>query len=215
VPRRRYDGSRRRADAVARQRRIIEMATTLFVEQGFGATSIDQIAGAADVSSPTVYAMFGSKARLLARAIDVALAGDDEDIGVIDRLLPLLEEAGANPRRQFAALARFNRALSERVAPLIRVMEQAASTDPALEELRSKLLRAIRSDCAVGVEKLCRNRLRPDLSESEAADIMAAMLSPYVYSMLTVDMRWSPERYQQWVADTLSRSLLWPDALPA
>lgn len=59
-PSRKYDNSRRRADAEARQRRIVDAATDLFVEQGFSATSIDQIAAAADVSAPTIYATFGS-----------------------------------------------------------------------------------------------------------------------------------------------------------
>ena len=44
TPRRRYDNSRRQADAEARQRRIVEAATTLFMDQGFAGTSIDQIA---------------------------------------------------------------------------------------------------------------------------------------------------------------------------
>ncbi|MGB8505622.1 TetR/AcrR family transcriptional regulator, partial [Mycobacterium sp.] len=70
--RRTYDNSRRRADAEGRQRRIVDAATALFVEQGFGGTSIDQIAAAADVSPQTVYATYGSKAAVLSRAIDVA-----------------------------------------------------------------------------------------------------------------------------------------------
>ena len=93
TPRRSYDNSRRRADAEARQRRIVEAATALFVEQGFGATSIDQIAAAADVSPQTIYATYGSKAAVLSRAIDVALLGDYEDRSFVDRI-PLLGPPG-------------------------------------------------------------------------------------------------------------------------
>jgi AcrR family transcriptional regulator len=211
--RRKYDNSRRRADAEARQRRIIDAATDLLVEQGFGATSIDQIAAAADVSSPTVYATFGSKAGVLARAIDVALVGDYEDIPLVDRALSLIEKSGTRELRQCAAVAHFIRTLNERVAPLIRVMEQAASTDPALQELRTRLMGAIRADCSVIVEKSWRTTLRPGLSEDEAADAMAMMLSPYVYSILTVDWGWSLDRYQQWLADALPHLLLRPELL--
>lgn len=211
--RRKYDNSRRRADAEARQRRIIEAATGLFAAQGFGATSIDQIAAAADVSSPTIYATFGSKASVLARAIDVAVVGDYEDVPVADRVLRLVEESGTQELRQFAAVAHYMRTLNERAAALIRVMEQATSTDPALQELRAKLVDAIRADCAAAIEKFWRTALPPGLSEDEAADAMATMLSAQVYSMLTVDMGWSPDRYQEWLAHALPHLLLRHEAL--
>jgi AcrR family transcriptional regulator len=213
APRRKYDNSRRRADAQARQQRIIDAATALFVEQGFAATSIDQIAAAADVSSPTVYATFGSKAGVLARAIDVAVVGDYEEVPLVDRLLSVIEKSGTDKLRQFAAGAQFIRTLNERVAPLMRVMEQAASADPALQELRSRLVGAIRADCAVAVERFWRAALRPGLSEAQAAEAMAMMVSPHVYSMLTIDMGWSPHRYQRWLADALPRLLLRPELL--
>jgi AcrR family transcriptional regulator len=213
TPRRKYDNSRRRADAEARQGRIIDAATALFVEQGFGATSIDQIAAAAGVSSPTVYATFGSKAGVLARAIDVAVAGNYEDVPLIDRALSVIEKSGTKELRQFVAIAHFIRTVNERVAPLIRVMEQAAATDPALEELRTRLFGAIRADCAATVEKYWSTALRPGLSDAEAADATATMLSPQVFSMLTVDMGWSPHRYQQWLAHALPHLLLRPELL--
>lgn len=207
-PYRKYDNSRRRADAEARQRRIVDAATDLFVEQGFSATSIEQIAAAADVSAPTIYATFGSKSGVLARAIDVALVGDYSDVPVVDRILSLIEESGTQELRQFAAVAQFIRTVNERVAPLIRVMEQAASTDPALQKLRTRLVGAIRTDCAPVIEKYWRTSLVPGLSADEAADAMATMMSPTVYSMLIVDMGWSPDRYQEWLAHALPQLLL-------
>ena len=126
APRRRYDNSRRRADAETRQRRIVDAATTLFVDQGFAGTSIDQIAAAADVSPQTVYATFGSKAAVLSRAIDVAVVGDYAAVPLADRL-PVLTDLSREQRRMyFATVAHFVRELHERVAPLMRVLEQAA-----------------------------------------------------------------------------------------
>ncbi|HEX2286870.1 MAG TPA: helix-turn-helix domain-containing protein, partial [Mycobacterium sp.] len=103
-PRRKYDNSRRRADAEARQRSIIEAATALFVEQGFGATTIDQIAAAADVSPQTIYATYGSKAAVLFRAIEVAVAGDYDEAPLMQRA-PVLAEMSEH-RSQFAAASR-------------------------------------------------------------------------------------------------------------
>jgi AcrR family transcriptional regulator len=209
--RRKYDNRRRRADAEARQRRVIEEATGLFVEHGFAATSIDDIAAAADVSAPTIYATFGSKSGVLAQAIDVSVVGDYNDVPVVDRVLTLIDQAGIQVLRQFAAVAGFIRTVNERVAPLARVMEQAASTDPALEKLRTTLIAAIRADCAVAIERNWRSALRPGLSEDAAADAMATMMSPSVYSTLVVDMGWSPDRYQEWLAHALPHLLLRPE----
>ena len=205
--RRTYDNSRRQADAEARQRRIVTAATTLFVEQGFAATSIDQIARAADVSPQTVYAAYGSKAGVLSRAIDVAVLGDFGREPLADRL-PVLADMPSEPHRMFfEATARFVRALHDRVAPLIQVMLQAG-----LEELRLRVTREIRADCALWVEQL-GPALRPSLTKDEAADILVSILSPYLYSMFTVDVGWSPDQYEKWLADALPRMLLRPELL--
>lgn len=210
--RRTYDNSRRRADAEARQRGIVGAATALFVEQGFGGTSIDQIADAADVSAQTVYAIFGSKAAVLSRAIDVAVVGDHEAVSLADRMPVLADMSSKQHHMYFATAARFVRALHERVAPLMRVMLQAAATDPGLEELRMRLTREIRADCEVWVAQLPR-ALRPGLTKAQAADVLVTIQSPYIYSMLTADLGWTPNQYERWLAHALPHMLLRPDLL--
>ena len=212
TPRRRYDNSRRRADAELRQRRIVDAATTLFVDQGFAGTSIDQIAAAADVSPQTVYATYGSKAAVLSRAIDVAIVGDYGAVPLADRMPVLAEVSNEQHRIYFAAAARFVRVLHERVAPLMRVMEQAAATDPGLEELRLRLIREIRADTALWITQL-GSALRPGLTKAHAADVMVTVQSPYVYSTLTVDLGWSPAQYEQWLAHAMPGLLLRPELL--
>ncbi|GJD35084.1 TetR/AcrR family transcriptional regulator [Methylobacterium aerolatum] len=53
-----------RAEAARRQEYLIEVATRLFMERGFDATSIDAIAEAAGMSKPTVYARYKDKREL-------------------------------------------------------------------------------------------------------------------------------------------------------
>src|SRR5262245_61143361 len=86
-PPRKYDASRRQVQARERRRRIVDSATRLFLDQGFGATSIKQIAEAADVAVPTVYAAFDSKAGILGHAVNVAIVGDDEQVALSERPL--------------------------------------------------------------------------------------------------------------------------------
>lgn len=206
--RRKYDNSRRRADAAARQRSVVEAATALFCERGFSGTTVDQIAAAANVSPQTIYATHGSKAIVLFRAIDVAVAGDYDETPLLQRAPVLAETTGDEHRMHFAAAAHFVRAMHERVAPLMRVMEQAVSTDASLEEMRSTLFSRIRAACAGWIEQLGPTALRPGLSEQQAADVLFTVQAPYLYSMLTVDMGWSPERYEDWLADAVPRLLL-------
>lgn len=201
-PRRRYDGTRRQADAQARQAKIVEAGRKLFLEKGFGPTSIGQIAEVAGVSPQTIYATFGSKAGVLARAIDVSVTGDYEDVPAFERAPDLTGVA------EFAEHARFLRALNERVAPLIRVMEQACATDPSLAELRAALTERIRADCRRWVAQIGQESLRDGLTEAAAADLLTVIESPIVYSMLTADGDWTADRYQQWIADAIPALLL-------
>ena len=211
--RRKYDNRRRRADAAARQRRIIDAATALFVADGFGATSIDQIAAAADVSLPNIYATYGSKAGVLAQAIAATLVGDYDEIPVIDRAPGFADIPDAGYGVRFATHAKFIRVLNQRVGPLIRVMEQAASSDPALGELRSGLAATLQADCRHWIDQLGPQTLRPGLSPTRAVDVMAMIISPYVYSMLTSDFGFTPNQYQQWLAHALPHLLLKPELL--
>lgn len=212
TPRRKYDNSRRLADAEARQRRIVEAATTLFVEQGFAGTSIDQIAAAADVSPQTVYATFGSKAAVLSRAIDVAVVGDFTAVPLVERLPLLTDNSREQRRAYFTTVAHFVRVLHERVAPLMRVLEQSVATDQGLEEVRQRIFRNMRTVFPVWIKHL-GSALNPDVALDEAADVMFTVQSPYVYSTL-IELGWTPDRYEQWLAAAVPRLLLRPDLLP-
>lgn len=77
------------------RRRIIAAAAELFLDQGYGATTLDQVAGRAGVAVQTVYFHFGNKATLLKEALDVAAVGDDKPVALLDR--PWLQEVTAEP----------------------------------------------------------------------------------------------------------------------
>jgi AcrR family transcriptional regulator len=213
VPRRKYDNRRRRADAEARQRRVIDAAAALFVEHGFGAASIQLIADTADVSPESIYAKYGSKAGVLSAVIEVALVGDLDGIPVVDRAPGLADITGALCAARFADYAKFIRALNERVAPLIRVMEQATSSEPALGELRSQLRDMQKADCRHWIDQLGSQSLRPGLSAAQAVDVMSMINTPYVYSLLTVDGDMTADDYEQWLAHALPQLLLKPELL--
>jgi hypothetical protein len=51
-------------------------------------------------------------------------------------------------------------------------------------------------------------RLRADLSYRAARDILWTLTGSDVYRMLVRERGWSSQRYQDWLADTLVRTLL-------
>src|SRR5260370_41812396 len=65
----RRGGRPSREEAVRRDARLLDAATTLFMERGFDGTSIDAVAEAAGVSKPTVYARYRDKRDLFAAVL--------------------------------------------------------------------------------------------------------------------------------------------------
>ncbi len=58
-----------REEAEARDVRLLDVATHLFMERGFDGTSIDAVAEAAGISKPTVYARYHDKRDLFAAVL--------------------------------------------------------------------------------------------------------------------------------------------------
>ena len=72
--------SRRAEQARATRRRIIEGARELFLQQGYAATTLEQIAARAGVAVQTVYFHFGNKRTLLKEVMDVLAVSDDAPV---------------------------------------------------------------------------------------------------------------------------------------
>src|SRR3954470_24421626 len=107
------------------RRRIIAAAAELFIADGYGATTLEQIADRAGVAVQTVYFHFGNKRTVLKQAVDIAAGGDDEPVAVLDR--PWLERARAetDPEQLIALWARHGRDIFIRIAPIMRVVRDA------------------------------------------------------------------------------------------
>lgn len=205
-----YDGTGRQRDAERRRQRVIEAATELFRAEGYGATSIDHIAVRAEVSAPTVYAAFGSKAGVLRAVIDVAVGGDDQDIGMLERpeQVALLQEPDLAARlRDMAATAH---RIHERSAPLIRLVASVAGADPAINELDRDLRQQMRTHSEAFVGAFPAGSFRADLSAAEVRDRLALYGSPAVWSTLVTDGGWTAQQYQEWLYDVIARTLLAP-----
>ena len=74
--------TRRRAET---EHRLVGSAAALFVERGYAATTLADVAEHADIAPRTLYLHFPTKVELLLRCIAVALAGDADQISLADR----------------------------------------------------------------------------------------------------------------------------------
>src|SRR6267378_1038148 len=82
---RRYDSPRRREQAAATRREILEAAQRLFEHQGYAATTMAAIAAEAGVALKTVYVAFETKSGVLRALWNMLLRGDTEDAPVAER----------------------------------------------------------------------------------------------------------------------------------
>lgn len=188
---------------------VIDAARTLFLERGYGATTIEAISAASDVPPATVYRLFSSKRGILKAILDVSIAGDDEPVAVSDRPQVQAAVADADPRGQVAGFVATAADINARSAPVYRILVGAASSDPDAAALLEELNQQRRSGQGQLARALARRgALRSDLRQRDAVDIIYTLMSPEVYRLLVVDRKWTPQRYQRWMTETLSASLL-------
>lgn len=209
VKRRRYDNSRRQAQARATRADVIAAARRLFVERGYPATTIEAIGEAADTPLPTVYRLFGSKRGILTAVLDVAFGGDDEPIAFRDRPAVQTALAEPDPRRLLEAFAHICRELLDRSAPIQHVLRSAAIVNPEAAELLAITAR----QRLVGQSRVARvlaerNALTDGIDKANAADVIYTLMSPEVHRILTVERDWSADRYERWLAGALCALLL-------
>ncbi len=208
VKRRGYDSPQRREQALATRRAILDAARHLFIERGYGATTLQAIADQASVSVATVYAAFGNKRTVLKQLVDVSIAGDDEPVAIADR--PWVAELAKEPDRgrRIRMLAANGRRILERRSAVDAVVQAAAATDPEIATLWEEIRRQRRE----GQGRLLALVAGPDglgggLDPAEAADVLYAIASPETYRLLVEDRGWAPERYEAWSAAAIERLL--------
>jgi TetR/AcrR family transcriptional regulator, regulator of autoinduction and epiphytic fitness len=202
---RRYDNSRRQAQARATRRTVIEAAKRLFLEHGYPATTIEAIAEAAQVPLPSVYRLFGSKRALVSAVLDTSFGGDDQPVAFGDRPAVRAARDEPDPARMVTAFARIAREFMDRSSAIQHVLATAAQVDPEMAELLAETRRQRHTGQSRIVAALdARGALDPGLGKAEAADIAYALLSPEVHRILTVERGWPADRYERWIARSLA-----------
>ena len=188
---------------------VVDAARGLFLDRGYGATTIEAISEASDVPTATVYRLFSSKRGILKALLDVSIVGDDEAVPLADRAPVRSLLADANPEEQLAGFVAIAAEVNSRTAPIYRILVGAASSDPDAATVLDELTRQRQEGQGHIARALARaDALRPGLRQRDAADLIHAFLSPEVYRLLVVDRAWPQERYKRWLTDLLVDQLL-------
>ena len=199
-----YDASRRRASAEERRGRILQTARNLFGHYGYGATSIERIAGEAGVAVPTVYSIYRSKRALLFALLDQADARAD-----VAGLLSDLNSAAGNPRKQLRRLVSFTCRFYAQAGDIIDIARGAGSTNEDLLALwQEGEDRRLRGQKPLADAWDRSGALRKNINAKEALDILWTMTGADHYRLFVVDRKWSAARYEVWLENTLARLLL-------
>jgi AcrR family transcriptional regulator len=207
-----YDSPLRDEQARLTRRRIVETAHGLLLEGGYGAMTVATLAREAGVSVQTIYNAVGGKADVVKAVYDVALAGDDEPVPMIERPVFRALQAERNPRRWLALYAAFGRSIVEGTGPLLTVLlAQAASGDPELAEFAA----TIEHERAIGTARAAeafasRFPLKPGVTVEQAADILWTLTAPEIADRLIRRRGWTPEAYEAWLASTMADALVAP-----
>ena len=212
VKRRSYDSSRRRAQADETRSAIVRTARDLFIERGYGHTTVADIAGEVGVSVETIYSSVGTKAELLHQAWDITVGGDDEEIVFHER--PEVQAIRNEPdlARRFMLHAAFSTRTAQRIAPFQLMVHSASGADPVaaamLEEMGRQRLIGIG---VMAAEAATTGQL--SVSEEECRDVVWSMTDGMLWHRLVNERGWTNERFAEWLGRTWVDRLVKGDGL--
>src|ERR1039457_1420671 len=204
-----YRSPGREKQARRTRARIIAAAAQRFLVHGYAGTTMRAVALDAGVALPTVELAFRTKARLLKAVIDFAIAGDDEQVAMLDRQWAKRVESIAGPPDFVAAFARVLVGSAERAAGLAATALEAARADEDIAAVAAQLMsqREVMASWLVdGI--MHRSALREGTDRAAAVDTVWALMDPVVFCRLTGDRHGPPVRLGRWSPDSAPRLVL-------
>lgn len=199
------------------ERAVMAAAGELFVRQGYTATTMSQIASAADCAERTLFLRFTSKAELLKRVVDQTFAGMGSEEPVPDE--PGTDEPGtdkpgpttpgsanATPdtlEARLQALANNIAATMIRTGPLFAVAREAEASEPLIREAFD----AARRDTIAASRRMWSGLERDGLISSGidvdwVADTTALLGAADTYLLIRTAMGWDQQQLAAWLSRT-------------
>ena len=196
-----------RAEQAQRTRAaVLDAAGRCFVERGYAATTMKDVAAAAGVSVQTVFGQ-GSKAALLLACVDRAVVGDDESAPLIQRDQVVRMMTAPTKAEKLASMRDLALLSVPSIGPIFRVFTAAAAVDAELAAAWTEYDRRRYQDFSAMMETF-RPWLRDDLDVDRATDVIHTVLSEATADALISRRGWTVEQYADWLVDAFDRLLL-------
>ncbi|WP_214323824.1 TetR/AcrR family transcriptional regulator [Nonomuraea sediminis] len=198
----------RAARVAETETKLLTAAVELFLRHGYAATTLTAVAEHAGVGHRTVYVRFGTKAALLKRAVDVAVAGDTEPVDVAGRPWFTLARTALTSAERIAALASGTRQMMERAADILAVALQAAAVEPGLAAAGQAGREATRENMRQFWTQMADDGLLPGgLDLDWLTDTATVLVHAETYLLARQMIGWDADGYERWLNTTLTRLL--------
>jgi AcrR family transcriptional regulator len=204
-----YRSPRRVEQAAETRRAVLAAARDLFVNTGYTATTVAQIAAKATVSVDTVYAAVGRKPELLRELVETSISGSDRAIPGEERDYVARMQAAGTAREKLTIYADAITGIQQRLAPVFLALRDAAVSNPEcaalwteISQRRAANMRRLAADLRTTGE------VRGDLSDEQVADIIWSMNAAEYWLLLVRERSWSSEQFAAWLSDAWIRLLL-------
>jgi AcrR family transcriptional regulator len=198
-----YKSLVRQRQAADTRRRIVEATRRLLQREGYAGMTIEAIAQWAEVSAQSVYAIFKSKTGILTELLDQTTFGPEYQEAVRQAL------SARDPETRLRIAARIARQIHDAQSAAFDLLRGAGVVAPELaklEQQRERLRYERQEEMITSLRKA--GRLADGLGHRTARDIFWMFTGRDVYRMLVRERRWSSQKYQDWLGDALTKSLL-------
>jgi AcrR family transcriptional regulator len=178
-------------------------ARARFGRDGYFAAALDDIARDAGVSVQRLYAVFGSKPRLLLALIRALKA----EVGVNARAQALIADDDAE--RKLAAVAALTADYCDAGIDVLEAAREAARSERAVRRVWHEVERWRHVGNGAVVRSLAaRGRLRRGLDVAAATDTLWTLTAHDLYRLQVRERGWSRARYEAWLTELLVRELV-------
>lgn len=201
-----YNSDNRHAQTAQTRGRILASAKKLFEAKGFEFVTIESIAQDAKISAPTIYALFQSKRGILRTLMDEALPSDQHKA--------LVEEIKKQKsvKKRFAIAAKISRQMYDAERAQMDIFRGASVLAPEFKELEKEREQRRYNRLEEGIKTMVKEgSLIKGLNESKAHALLWTFTGRDLYRMLVIEQEWTPDEYENWLADLLVKVLIGED----
>ncbi|OBK42517.1 TetR/AcrR family transcriptional regulator [Mycobacterium kubicae] len=198
-----YQSTLRAQAALATRRKILDSAMQLFLEHGYGKVTVGDIAAAASLALPTVYASTGGKAAILGTLIDEAVKDP-----IVDQTLSAVRKSKSG-NEILGIVAHGTRVDNERYHDIIEVLKHAAAVDANAAAILQQSNDEYRRALSHVARRLRTLKATPaGMTEARITDVLWFYFGHDPWHSLVADRGWPWDDAEQWLLAQATMALL-------